>query len=138
MQRCPNCRWQIPDDASLCSYCGQHLHPDAEADEERRRRLLRVQMFNVVRQKSRPSLPVLLGALLTRPLTVAMVVIVLLGAGGGVGYERWAIAPTPSGNIARSHCACSTSYTSSVDPLPLSGNIARSHAAPATTVLSED
>jgi hypothetical protein len=139
MQRCPNCRWQIPDDASLCSYCGQRLHPDAEAEEERRRRLLRVQMFNMIRQKIRPSLPVLIAALLTKPLTVAMAMIVLLGAAAGVGYARWATAPIPlPGNSTHSHCACFTSYTSSVDPILLSDNIARPHSAPPTTILSED
>jgi Immune inhibitor A peptidase M6/zinc-ribbon domain/IPT/TIG domain len=139
MQRCPNCHWQIPDDADSCSYCGQRLHPDSSADEERRRRLLRVHMFNVVRRKSRPSLPALIGALLAKPVTVAMAVIVVGAAAAGVGYHNWATAPIPSpGNIARSPCACFTSYTGSVDPLPLSVNIARSHAAPPTTVLSED
>lgn len=86
MQRCPNCQWQIPDDAALCSYCGQRLHPDTEADEERRRRLLRLHMFNAMRRKSRPSLPAVIGALLAKPVTVAMAVIVLLGAAAGVGY----------------------------------------------------
>lgn len=139
MQRCPNCKWQIPDDADSCSYCGQRLHPDSSADEERRRRLLRVHMFNAMRRKSRPSLPALIGALLAKPVTVAMAVLVVGGAAAGIGYARWATAPIPlSGNIARSHCACFTSYTSSVDPILLSGNIARSHDAPATTVLSED
>ncbi len=93
MQRCPTCRWQIPDDAASCSYCGQSLHPDAEADEERRRRLLRLHMFNAMRRKSRPSLPAVIGALLTKPFTVAIAVIVLLGAAAGVGYARWATAP---------------------------------------------
>jgi hypothetical protein len=124
----------------MCSYCGQHLHPDAEADEERRRRLLRLQMFNVMRQKSRPSLPVMIAAMLTKPLTVAMAVLVLLGAAAGVGYARWATVPVSSsgGNIAHSHCACMTSYTSSVDFISSSGTIALSHTAPPTTVLSED
>ena len=94
MQRCPNCHWQIPDDAASCSYCGQRLHPDAEADEERRRRMLRLHMFNAMRRKSRPSFPVVIGALLTKPLTVAMAVIVVGGAAAGVGYHNWATAPT--------------------------------------------
>src|SRR5260370_19148816 len=139
MQRGPNCKWQIPDDADWCSYCGQRLRPDTSADEERRRRMLRWHMFNVMRQKSRPSLPALIGALLAKPVTVAMAVLVVGGAAAGIGYARWATAPIPlSGNIARSHCVCFTSYTSSVDPIPLSGNIPRSHHAPAPTVLSDD
>src|SRR5712692_3924397 len=109
MQRCPNCQWQIPDDAALCSYCGRSLHPDAEADEERRRRLLRVHMFNAMRRKSRPSLPVLIGALLAKPLTVAMAVIVVGGTAAGVGYYRWATAPTGhlwvTGHDADLHCS---------------------------------
>jgi zinc ribbon protein len=93
MQRCPNCKWQIPDDAASCSYCGQSLHPDADADEERRRRMLRLHMFNAMRRKSRPSLPALIGALLAKPVTVAMAVLVVGGAAAGIGYARWATAP---------------------------------------------
>lgn len=92
MQRCPNCHWQIPDDADSCSYCGQRLHPNT-VDEERRRRLLRINMFNVVRWKSRPSLPAVIGTLLAKPLTVAMAVIVVGGAAAGIGYHNWATAP---------------------------------------------
>jgi hypothetical protein len=82
MQRCPNCHWQIPDDADSCSYCGQRLHPDSEAEEERRR-LLRVHMFNVIRRKSRPSLPAVIGALLAKPFTVAMAVVIFIGITAG-------------------------------------------------------
>ena len=94
MQRCPNCHWQIPDDGDSCSYCGQSLHPDSSADEERRRRMLRLHMFNAMRQKSRPSLPALIGALLAKPVTVAMAVLVVGGAAAGIGYAKWATAPT--------------------------------------------
>jgi hypothetical protein len=94
MQRCPNCHWQIPDDAASCSYCGQRLHPDSSAEEERRRRMLRLHMFNAMRRKSPPSLPALIGALLTKPVTVAMAVLVVGGAAAGIGYARWATAPT--------------------------------------------
>jgi len=93
MQRCPNCHWQIPDDAASCSYCGQRLHPDSSADEERRRRLLRLHMFNAMRRKSRPSLPAVIVALLAKPITVAMAVIVVGGAAAGIGYAKWATAP---------------------------------------------
>lgn len=83
MQRCRNCHWQIPDDADSCSYCGQRLHPDSEAEEERRRRLLRVHMYNVMRRKSQSPLPVVIGTLLTRPITVAMAVIIFTGVMAG-------------------------------------------------------
>jgi len=86
MQRCPHCHWQIPDDADSCSYCGQRLHPDSEADEERRRRLLRLHIFNAMRRKSRPSLPAVIGALLAKPFTIAMLVIVVGGTAAGVVY----------------------------------------------------
>src|SRR5260370_21419350 len=118
MQRGPNCKWQIPDDADSGSYCGQRLHPDASADEERRRRMLRLHMFNVMRQKSRPSLPALIGALLAKPVTVAMAVLVVGGAAAGIGYARWATAPIPlSGNIPPPHWVCLTPETSPVDPI---------------------
>src|SRR5260370_17183236 len=95
MQRCPNCKWQIPDDADSCSYCGQRLHPDSSADEERRRRMLRLHMFNAMKRKSRPSLPALIGALLAKPVTVAMAVLVVAGAPAGIGYARSPTPPNP-------------------------------------------
>src|SRR5260370_25494087 len=111
MQRCPNCKWQIPDDADSCSYCGQRLHPDSSADEERRRRLLRVHMFNAMRRKSRPSLPALIGALLAKPVTVAMAVLVVGGTAAGIGDARWATPPIQlQGNTTRSNLAACTSY----------------------------
>lgn len=93
MQQCPNCHWQIPDDADSCSYCGQRLRLDTGEDEERRRRLLRINMFNAIRRQSRPSLPAVIGALLAKPFTVAMAVIVVSGAAAGIVYATWATAP---------------------------------------------
>jgi len=51
MQKCENCRWNIPDDASSCPYCGHLFHPDSQEEEERRKRLLHWHMFNAMRQK---------------------------------------------------------------------------------------
>lgn len=51
MQKCENCRWNIPDDISSCPYCGHLFHPDSQEEEERRKRLLRWHMLNVMRQK---------------------------------------------------------------------------------------
>src|SRR6266849_5232239 len=51
MQKCENCRWNIPDDVPSCPYCGHRFHPDTQEEEERRRRLLRWHMLNVMRQK---------------------------------------------------------------------------------------